>query len=249
MTSGPISVAASSGSPTTNDATASASASTASAWRARGTSTRVWAAHACPLFMNDAKRSPAAVRARSASSSTIAADLPPSSRLTRLSCRPQTAPISRPTTVEPVNVTLSTDGWATRWRPASTPPGRMLTTPGGKPQPSTMSASSRASIGDSGAGLTTTLHPASSAGTSLATMRIWGTFQAVIAATTPTGSRSTRAPPKAPGTSSSQPSAAAASTKPSISRGMAPTCPSWEKTMGDPFSDEMTVAISSSRSA
>ena len=41
---------------------------------------------------------PATVASRSASSRTIAADLPPSSRVQRLSCSPQIAPILRPAT-------------------------------------------------------------------------------------------------------------------------------------------------------
>ncbi len=37
-------------------------------------------------------------------------DLPPSSSVTRLSARPASAPISRPTAVEPVKAILSTSG-------------------------------------------------------------------------------------------------------------------------------------------
>ncbi len=91
--------------------------------------------------------------------------------------------------MEPVNDTLSTPGWSTRWAPASRSPGTMLTTPGGRPSSSTISARSRASSGVSGAALTTTAQPASSAGASFDTMRNCGMFQGTMAATTPTGSR------------------------------------------------------------
>ena len=51
---------------------------------------------------------------RSASGSTIAADLPPSSRLQRLSCSPHSAAIRRPARVLPVKLILSTSGCLTR---------------------------------------------------------------------------------------------------------------------------------------
>ena len=50
---------------------------------------RVWATQAWPLFMSEANLRPSIVAARSASSRMMAADLPPSSRLHRLSCSPQ----------------------------------------------------------------------------------------------------------------------------------------------------------------
>ena len=48
---------------------------------------------------------------RSASSSTIAADLPPSSSVTGRSRRPQVSAICRPAAVDPVKATLSIPGW------------------------------------------------------------------------------------------------------------------------------------------
>jgi hypothetical protein len=67
----------------------------------------------------------------------------------------------------------------------------MLTAPSGSPIPSISRASSSASSGVSGDGLTTTEQPASSAGTSLERVVVWATFQGGIATTTPAGSRST----------------------------------------------------------
>ena len=54
-------------------------------------------------------------------------DLPPSSSVTRLSARPALAPISLPTSVEPVNAILSTPGWSTSAAPVSPSPVRTLT--------------------------------------------------------------------------------------------------------------------------
>ena len=102
---------------------------------------RVWATQAWPEFISAVNRSPAMVASRSASSSTIAADLPPSSSETRLSCSPQTAAILRPAAVEPVNATLSTPGCATRCSPTSRPAATMLTTPAGTPASVSSSAS------------------------------------------------------------------------------------------------------------
>ena len=112
-TIGPISVAGSSGSPTCMPRTVSASASTTVVVVARGEARiRVCATQAWPVFISAVNFRPSMVAARSASSRTIAADLPPSSSETRLSCSPQTAAILRPAAVEPVKATLSTPGWA-----------------------------------------------------------------------------------------------------------------------------------------
>ena len=97
----------------------------------------------------------------------MAADLPPSSSVQRLSCSPQMAPILRPAAVEPVNETLSMSGWRTRCSPTSRSAGTMLTTPAGRPAASRISASTLASSGVSGAGLSTMVEPDASAGASL----------------------------------------------------------------------------------
>ncbi len=70
---------------------------------------------------------------RSASSRMIAADLPPSSSTQCLICSPHTWPIFLPTSVEPVNVTMSTSGCDTRCSEPSRLAATMFTTPGGKP--------------------------------------------------------------------------------------------------------------------
>ena len=100
--------------------------------------------------------------------------------------------IRRPAAVEPVKATLSTPGWVTRCSPTSRPPGITLTAPGGTPASSRASASTKLDSGASGGGLTTTVHPAASAGATFHDDSVTGAFQGTIAATTPTGSLVTR---------------------------------------------------------
>src|SRR5215217_3955439 len=96
----------------------------------------------------------------SASGRMMFGDFPPSSRVTRLSARPALAPISRPTSVEPVNAILSTPGWSTSAAPVPPSPVTTLTTPSGTPASSASSASRRALSGVCSAGLSTTVQPA-----------------------------------------------------------------------------------------
>ena len=73
--------------------------------------------------------------------------------------------------------------------PVSGPqPVTTLTTPGGNPASWTSFASARVETGVWSLGLTTTVHPAASAGASFQLSSISGEFQGVMAATTPTGS-------------------------------------------------------------
>ena len=67
-----------------------------------------------------------------ASSKTMLAALPPSSRVTFLLVPATRLAIARPTSVEPVNATLSTSAWPTSAWPVSPAPVTMLTTPGGQ---------------------------------------------------------------------------------------------------------------------
>jgi hypothetical protein len=78
--------------------------------------------------------------------------------------------ISPPVRVEPVNATLSTPGWRTRYEPAPGPsPGTMLIAPGGNPTSPASSASRRTLSGVCGSGFNTTVQPAASAGESFHT--------------------------------------------------------------------------------
>src|SRR5450631_3697756 len=153
---------------------------------------------ASPLFMMALGIIKGIETSRSASSRRIAADLPPNSRLNRLRLAPQAAPILRPAADEPVKDTLSTPGWLTRYSPTSRPAGTTLSTPLGRPASAKISANTLASRGVSGAGLNTTVLPDRRAGESLAQARNRGTFQGVMAATTPIGSLDTITGPSSP---------------------------------------------------
>src|SRR4051812_48296421 len=99
-----------------------------------------------------------------ASSNTMFAAFPPSSRVRTLSVPAIAWWISLPTSVEPVNATLSTPGWRTMAIPMSDGPGTMLTTPGGRSAWRHTSAKRSADSGVVDAGLRTTVFPAARAG-------------------------------------------------------------------------------------
>ena len=119
--------------------------------------------------------------------------LPPSSSETFFIVFAHCAIRSLPISVEPVKESLRT-----RASPVSTPPisraGPVMTlmTPAGMPARCASSASASAEKGVWVAGLQTTVQPAASAGATLRVIIAAGKFQGVIAATTPTGWRSTR---------------------------------------------------------
>jgi len=96
---------------------------------------------------------------------------------------------SLPTPVEPVKDSLRTLGLPVSSAPISREllPGITLNTPAGMPARVASSASARADSGVSAAGLSTTVHPAASAGPALRVIMALGKFQGVIAATTPIG--------------------------------------------------------------
>ncbi len=69
-------------------------------------------------------------------------------------------------------------------------PGTTFRAPAGNPVSIASSPSIRAVSGVSCAGLSTTVHPAASAGATFQVARFKGKFHGTIAPTTPTGSRS-----------------------------------------------------------
>lgn len=71
---------------------------------------RVWATHACPVFMIPENTSIGIADARSTSSSTMDADFPPSSSVHGLSSSAARLPISLPTAELPVKEKMSTSG-------------------------------------------------------------------------------------------------------------------------------------------
>ena len=75
--------------------------------------------------------------------------------------------MSRPTSVEPVKAILSTPSCATSAAPVAPSPVTMLTTPGGRPASTQISAKASAVSGVNSAGFSTTVLPAASAGRDL----------------------------------------------------------------------------------
>ena len=113
-----------------------------------------------------------------------------------------------PTSVEPVKLTMSTSGESTRAAAGSGPEAlTRLTTPGGNPTSSRIRTSSTMARGSWGAGLTTTVLPAASAGATLPAILTIGKLYEVTQATTPTGWRLTIPPMIPPGASGVAPTA------------------------------------------
>ena len=134
---------------------------------------------------------------RSASSQMIIGSLPPSSSVVRLEPTAASAATRSPVGVEPVKATLRTSGCVTSASPVTGPvPVTTLNTPSGR---ISLRISCRRSVvnGVVSAGFATTVLPHSSAGPSLLQSSVVGKFHGTIAATTPSGRRSTR--PSTPG--------------------------------------------------
>src|SRR5665213_1697844 len=119
------------------------------------------------------------------------ADLPPSSRKTRLTVGAAQAISRRPTAVDPVKLTMSTFGSSARiCATALSEVETMFTTPTGISVSSAMILpTAEADHGVSGAGFSTVVQPAPKAALSLAKLTCIGAFHGVIQAATPTGSR------------------------------------------------------------
>ena len=122
-----------------------------------------------------------------ASSNTMLAALPPSSRVSFLPDPARVRWIALPTSVEPVKATLSTPSWPTRAAPVSPAPVRMLTTPSGSSASWRISPRRRAVSEVVSAGLRTTVLPAARAGASFQAAISSGKFQGMTWAATPRG--------------------------------------------------------------
>ena len=158
------------------------------------------AQQSCPALPNTASGADAAAFSRSASANTMFADLPPSSSVTRLIDSEASAPIRRPTSVEPVNATFATSGCSTIRSPTTRPgPTTTLKTPSGSPASRAIFSSSRAVSGVSSAGFRTTVLPAARAGAIFHEAIAIGKFHGVIRPTTPSGSRNVKSRPPATG--------------------------------------------------
>ena len=120
-----------------------------------------------------------------ASSKTMLAALPPSSRVTFF-CEPATdLAIALPTSVEPVKATLSTSGCGDQRRPVAPAPVMMLTTPAGRSACWQISANSSAVSGVVSAGFSTTVLPQASAGAIFQASISSGKFHGMIWPATP----------------------------------------------------------------
>src|SRR6188768_3179402 len=195
LASGPSTVASSSGSPTTIALAASAASASNSASLAAGTTIRVGEAHDWPQLRIMPSTPLGTAVAKSASGRNTLGDLPPSSCTTRLTVVAAFCATSTPARVEPVNETMSTSGWPDIAAPTTSPvPMTRLNTPAGVPASCITCANSSAVSGDSSLGLSTTVHPAASAGATLAVIWYNGQFHGVIAAQTPIGSLRTWMP-------------------------------------------------------
>ena len=123
-----------------------------------------------------------------ASSKTMFAALPPSSRVSSLSRAGERALMPLPTSVEPVNAILSTPSCSTSRLPDRTARrSTMLTTPGGRSASAMISASTSAVSGVVSAGLSTTVLPQASAGAIFHAAISSGKFHGMICPATPSG--------------------------------------------------------------
>src|ERR1035441_4000822 len=128
---GPSLVSGSVPSPTLVADAWEARASTTSSYRASGTYTRLIAEHTWPLLLKAPAKMALATQAGSASSSTMAGSLPPSSRDTRLRSGAADWATFFPVSMEPVKVILRGTGWPVIQAPRSSPPLTTFSTPGG----------------------------------------------------------------------------------------------------------------------
>ena len=137
------------------------------------------------------------------SSNTMFAALPPSSSVSETSRPASSRWIAFPTSVEPVNATLSIPRSRTRCAPVAPSPVTTLTTPGGTSAWRHTSANSSAVSGVVSAGLSTTVLPHASAGAIFHESISSGKFHGTICAATPSGRG--RRPGKAYSSLSAQP--------------------------------------------
>ncbi len=161
---------------------------------ARWMRSRLPAVHDCPAYRKIPTATASIALSRSASSKTRTGALPPPSTEIRAN-RPAAMMASRrPTSLLPVNPILSTRGSAASASPIASPdPVRPFATPAGSP--GRPSSSSKIAIDDAGAslaGFRTNVQPEASAAPIFRSGRSIGSFQGVMNAHTPTGSRRTR---------------------------------------------------------
>ena len=159
---------------------------------------RVGALHDCPVLLKQAPTPRVTAASTSVSAKIRFGDLPPSSRVTRLTVSAAFFDTATPARVEPVKEIMSTPGWPESNVPTPAPsPLTRLKTPAGNPASCIISANSMPDIGAISLGFSTAVQPAASAGISFAVIWLMGQFQGVIIAQTPIGSSRTTVLPDA----------------------------------------------------
>ncbi len=144
----------------------------------------------CPVVPNAPHSTPSRANSRLASSITIWAFFPPSSRETLLRESLAVLEMVLPTAVEPVNEIRFTSGCSTRGTPTRRPPPcTKFTTFGGTPASRRISTKVVAVKGVSDAGLKITGFPHTRAGNIFQVGIAIGKFQGVMMPATPTGVR------------------------------------------------------------
>ena len=133
-------------------------------------------------------KEPLIAASRSASGRMMFGHLPPSSSVTRLSIRPQVAPILRPTSVEPVKAILSMPGCSTIAAPVSPSPVSDVQHAVGHAGLLGKLAHRSAVSGVCSAGLRMIVQPAARAGAIFQASISSGKFHGMICPQTPTGS-------------------------------------------------------------
>ena len=183
----PMSVFLSSGSPTRSVPIRRCSEAMTSSCTDSCTSSREPAQQTWPWLKKMPWTMPSTAWSIGASSKTMLAALPPSSRVSFLRVPATARAIDLPTSVEPVNATLSTSPCSTTARPVSPAPVTMLTTPGGRSAWRQTSANSSAVSGVVSAGLRTTVLPVASAGATFHASISSGKFHGMTWPATPSG--------------------------------------------------------------
>ena len=203
LTTGPIIVPWSRGSPVTSLPARSASLEPSSPATALSATIRSVDMQICPEFMNAPKLAASAAASRSASGRTTSGALPPSSSRQRLKCSAHLIPMILPTFEEPVKFTRRTAGWAIS---ASTTSGASsgawmirFTAPAGSPASTSARTIAAWVRGHCSEAFSTTVLPYASGVATARVPRITGAFHGAIPTTTPAGWRTPMA--SEPGTS------------------------------------------------
>mmetsp|Transcript_9611 Transcript_9611/g.13055 ORF Transcript_9611/g.13055 Transcript_9611/m.13055 type:complete len:222 (-) Transcript_9611:33-698(-) len=185
---GPCVVSASCPFPVTNRDTRATSFSLNCLYTVSCTRKRLAHTQVCPLLRNLDIIAPSTARSKFASSKTMKGAFPPSSMEVLFTVPAHCCRRSLPVAVDPVKLSLATEGWEASTAPTSEAlPVTTLKTPGGMPALLASSPRASAERGVNSEGFTTREHPAARAAPALRVIMAQGKFHGVMAAQTPTG--------------------------------------------------------------